>query len=374
MSFQRGARAVVVPIVLGRRTLLLQRSFHVWPSLFKATVVKDVYKMIDYMSPYDDEESQLILDKINKAPLAELNLFTNKTRASALEKHRNAHGEFESVEQILDVRNFDPKSLELLGKKVIKHKENDNQKLIDKTVELENSLVNRLKKHVKPKPTDYLTEHVHTICGIKLFVGMLSYSHMYKTGFQNPEKDRQLLSWQTLATFEDPAAKSNADHHVIYQTARKVVSEIPEADMYIFEQQPPINVGAKDANLLPKVRLLELQFSIISLLNLRGEGGGSLQEEENGVNRVYLMKMAVLDELFKLRVGTERVSNSGSFRKLIIDSELEQPSINKVKGARVSSEQWNYHNKLDNRVNQEQLRASCMVAMAFDHLFSKSLK
>ena len=60
------------------------------------------------------------------------------------------------------------------------------------------------------------------------------------------------------------------------------------------------------------VSLLELQSAMVTLLNVRNCGVGSFSNEnvdsKTPVNCVHLMKYNVIDDMFQLKIGTERVA------------------------------------------------------------------
>ena len=83
-----------------------------------------------------------------------------------------------------------------------------------------------------------------------------------------------------------------------------------QADLYVFEEMMPIDRGgSKDPYLSTKVKLLELQASLICHLNHKVSASN---------NVVHLMKFTVIDEMFDLRVGSERVMlPSNKFKETI---------------------------------------------------------
>jgi len=374
------ARLVIAPVT---KSNLVKREFHAAsrsPS-FGSASTKDIYKMIDYFSPFTEEESQLILEKVNNSSLDELNLYINKTRAAHIERHRNEHGHFKVVEQLLNVKNVDQAIFERFGKSVIKHDKKAMQKteeggvVVKKKVrkkeegEAELKLESKLRKYIKPRPTNYLTEEVRTICAVKFTLNSLSFAQMTKTA---GAKERELLSWRVVPAFEEASKNASFEHHKVDETARRLVHDIPQADLYVFEEQMPIMTGGvKDPHLTTKIRAQLLQASLVSLLNGRGcDGGSSSQETDYAVNvvenKVHLMRITVIDELFGLKVGTERVAVHSKLKNLVQDQILVK-SLNRVE---VSADQWEIYDSLRS-VDKDQLGSACLLAIAFDRLFSK---
>ena len=338
-----------------RHLVSLKAQSELWKRSFVTTsvfnyykTVKDIYKQIDYTAPFSDQESKAILHKVNECTQSELRFFTNQRCADHIVQHRLDHGQFELVEQLLDVPSFDPRKIERLGKNVIKQLNNDTQKIVDKIADL-GKIHKKLVRQVKPKiePMHYLSEEIKTICGIKFTLTSLSFAHMTKT-------PRNLLNWSNIVAFEDVSSKAAFDHHKIDLVARNLVEQIPVADLYIFEEQMPIMMNNKDPFLLGKLRLLETQASLVSLLNSR---------KPSGQNKVHLMKINVLDQLFDLKIGTERVSLQRKFKELVLDRHDFKVNF--------SPELWQTYNDVDVKSDREQLASTCLLAIAFDHLFSK---
>ena len=134
-----------------------------------------------------------------------------------------------------------------------------------------------------------------------------------------------------------------------------------QADLYVFEEMMPIDRGgSKDPYLSTKVKLLELQASLIYHLNHKVSASN---------NVVHLMKFTVIDEMFDLRVGSERVMlPSNKFKETIKETAT---------GDNEHSIQFDdrlidlYEAKAERE--REQLGLACLNAVAFCHLL-QSLK
>ena len=134
-----------------------------------------------------------------------------------------------------------------------------------------------------------------------------------------------------------------------------------QADLYVFEEMMPIDRGgSKDPYLSTKVKLLELQASLICHLNHKVSASN---------NVVHLMKFTVIDEMFDLRVGSERVMlSTDKFIKTITPQMLVDNEHSIQFDDRLIDL---YEAKVERE--REQLGLACLNAVAFCHLL-QSLK
>jgi hypothetical protein len=203
----------------------------------KENLYKDIYKDIGYKSPFTTDQNLLILRTINaKQSQEKLGDFTAKTKAVLLFEHIQTHGEFKLVEELLSVKKFDEKVIERLGKKIIKLHDKYEESFDEpsESLNIENTRFNKAKnnlmKYMKPKlkANDYLSKSIKSIVAIKLSYYQFSYAHMDKA-------TTTILDWYSSECFEQ---KESSQHPKIYETALRIVRDIPAADLYIIEEQP----------------------------------------------------------------------------------------------------------------------------------------
>ena len=176
---------------------------------------------------------------------------TSKPKAAIILEHRQQHGLFSVVEEILDAKKFDEQVFERLGRKIVKvYKDELSDELQDSQVSKKEkgSAVNKkLTKHIKPKlqDLDYDSEEINSIVGIKYSLHTLSYAHMDKN-------TNTILSWKHVPCFENASSKSEFVHPNFFETAMIIANEIPVADLFIFEEHLPIVASKNDPYLMIK--------------------------------------------------------------------------------------------------------------------------
>jgi len=279
---------------------------------------KNIYKEIGYKSPFSNIENSLILKKLNEAKSEEeLCLITAKPKASILFDHLQKHGVFNCVEELLSVKKFDEKVIERLGKKIIKiggrnEEDSDSSSKIEAKEHTRIKLkYSKLMKNIRPriKGEHYFSNDVQSIVGIKLSFYNFSYIHMDKNS-------KKILDWKTIDSFE---SKELTQHPKLYENIIRLVGQIPKADLYVIEEQLPILRNKVDSYFATKVNLLELQSALISILNIRKyqsipSNQCDADEDDDIIeNCVYLMKQSVIDGIFDLKIGTERVGIQNKF-------------------------------------------------------------
>ena len=89
----------------------------------KRSFVKDVYKELNYVAPFSQEEKTLVVEKINSARSGDDLIVLGIPRGSAVQiaKHLASQGPLEVLEQLLDVRRFHPEILENVTRTVIRN-------------------------------------------------------------------------------------------------------------------------------------------------------------------------------------------------------------------------------------------------------------
>merc|ERR1712227_129484 len=110
-------------------------------------------------------------------------------------------------------------------------------------------------------------------------------------------------------------SKDSTGHPRLFETTTQIVNQIPLADIYIIEEQLPIIKGTNSTNLKANVTLQEILSAIVTLLNVRQNDLSSLLPHDSNekplfktANFVHFIKFNVIDEMFKLLVGGERVA------------------------------------------------------------------
>jgi len=341
---------------------------------------KFVHEAIDYTDPFNPAESAVILDRVNTCSKEELAKFTNKTRANAIEKHRTKKGSFHKLGELLEIRALDTTTVEKLGTAILKHHTSaaaEVQEPASNTIPQSSPAdpvkvppvavvnVSRLLKHIKPRPTIETAASLKTFCAVKLSIRTISYA---KLDVSDATRIR-LVDWGVLDIKSGDQKDDKDDHTTTFKVARDITNKIPEADLYVFEELIPIDrVGKKaDPYLWSKIKLLELLASLVCLLNCKTDGGIRIPDDTSGKsirNVVHIMKFTVIDDMFKLRVGTERVVlRSDKFRHVITEEyPLDtQPS------------QMDYYEGRGDR-DREQLSLACLNALAFHRLVKESTK
>lgn len=321
----------------------LQRKWICRPSsLSKKTSVcpsrtfsfKNVYQVLSYSAPYSQEDKEVILNRINSESLEKLSKLISRPKANLIVNHRP----FEVPEQLLDLQGFDVKILELF---------------LSKVFELESQAETKKKKirldqpgQIKPKISkSFYRSQVSTIVALSINLFSVAYVQM-------SVKEKEVQDWSCVKAFQlvdTKFSKATFEHHNVYALSKDIVKKIPKGDIYVWEEFQ--GVIAKDSYrvLVSKLNAAVFQSSLVALLNA---------ESESKQNCCHVIKPSVIDSLFKLRVGMERVAVSDQLSDIIKFNEIKisESHWNKFVGCPIS------------KVGKEQMGISLLVALGFNHI------
>jgi len=322
---------------------------------------KDIYKDIGYKSPFSNEENSLILKTINESKSVEkLSEFIAKTKAATLLDHMSTYGEFEIVEELLSVKKFDDSLVQRIGKKIIKLHEKEN--LSEETSSKTKAVKYKISKYIKPRISKDTYENIESFVAIKLSFYNISYTHF-------ESKTQKVLDWNCLDCFE---SKASSEHPRLFETATEAVSQIPQADLYVLEEQLPILQTKQQTNLKSHVSILELQSAMVSLLNLRNFGLSLLHQEKEDKDKVkncvHLMKFNVIDDMFQLKIGTERIGLQARLfqgEDSIFENHEAFNEVTFLKDYDTVLDEY-YRTKLYSKFAKEHLGLTLLMAAAFN--------
>jgi hypothetical protein len=113
---------------------------------------------------------------------------------------------------------------------------------------------------------------------------------------------QELLDWKSVSVFDWDVSKHQRafEHPKMYEAALAAVGAVPEADLYFVEETSRIT-GGNDRNIDLKVPTLELQATLVALLNSR----------RPLTNQVHLVRYAARDAVLgNTSLGQEFVERS----------------------------------------------------------------
>ena len=314
-------------------SLQLQRRFQT--ALINRKFLQDVYKAVNYEAPYSDQEKSKILQQVNRLNAGELSSYCSKPVARAIVEFREEHGQYDRVERLLDVDKIEIRNIEKISDKILKppKQKKVQQQIKTRKVQsepFESSFIKRMfSKDIVPKPEEITLSsigHETTFVGVHLTLqGMAFAQKAYDNTleqwsiFEMPSV--RLSSGSTIAGLEklkykeiEPTAVNQYfDHNVLHQACLQLDDHLPVADFYILEE--PLPLLPKDPYLKSKINLMKLRTTLITILQMRGAA-------------VYSLRPNVLDSLFRLKRGSERISvqevQEDVFREYNVDIDEDQ--------------------------------------------------
>jgi len=256
------------------------RSVHTSPPTFQ--FIKNVYKEIGYRAPFTENEKKRAIDKLNNLNEKELNHYTSKKFSKLLYGHRAKHGDFDCIEQLLDLPKVEAHQLEKICENLLK----DLSMSKEENVMAERSKTNKplFSKGIIPKPDIKEWEMLQnpTVLGITVSIQGISYTKI--------DSSRNLHGWAAFEGIENPRNHMAFQHRELYSFTSNIVNNLPGADYCIFEELLPIL--PQDPYIKQKANLIKLRSTIMTLMMMRNDGGSV---------RMHTIKPNVLDTLFSLK-------------------------------------------------------------------------
>merc|ERR1711874_481020 len=173
------------------------------------------------------------------------------------------------------------------------------------------------------------------------------YSHI--------DRNQQLLSWGHIPGIKNSSSQVPFVHHELFKMVKSVVEELPEAGIYVLEAMAPIMPKDTYNITKQKIHLASFRTSLITQILLRSPGK----------TIVHTMKPNVLDHMFSLKVGTERVAISPNLAEILeqklVGAADDSPLCN------VGVDDWGVFREHPARI-KEMFAAALLQAIAFNHL------
>jgi len=361
--------------------------------------VPPVHVAVGYTSPFEDGETVTILQRVNEASKTELEKFTSKTRAAQIAKFKDQEGPFVELGQLLGVQGIGQTALEKMGDAILKSmdpsavaaaEEAAKRKKQSKSNPATRTLnqVKKMSKHVRPPLNAATARSVKTVCAVKMTARAVAWVQ-FDVSSQGEYRQR-LVDWDV---YEFGAHLGHTwgkiDHQAVYRLAQALLDSegqksLPNSDIYVFEEMIGIDKGKPDPYLPIKIQLLELQASLIALINSSIEKADSSEFKGSlSLNLVYIMKYAVIDTLFNLKVGSERVVLTGEkFLEIVQQNPSRAASImSTVEEERKWPESFRldlterHLEKLRNGSlpNEEQMALACLNGLAFTSMLDVAM-
>lgn len=315
-------------------TEITWRNVHSSPISFQ--FIKDVYKKINYQAPYNDNQKDEVLMKLNSLPEKELHNYTTKKLSKLIETHRIKYGPFECVEQLLDLPKVEGSHIVKICHSLL------NAGALTKEEKVAEDQVKKYRtlfsKNIIPKPDLDLFTSIEN----PTFVGV--YITLQGIAFTKLNRKNKLLDWSIVSGVEDPTSQTAYQHRTLFSLGTEITNSLPDGDYYLLEELLPIL--PKDPFMKHKINLIKLRTTIMTLLLLK----------QKQPTLIHTIKPNVLDVLFSLKVGNERISMQEDLEQIISKFAVEVPE-----------EAWETFNEC-NTQGKEYLTGSLLKAVAFNHV------
>lgn len=267
------------------------------------------YDIKKYRFPYSNEERNLILKILNTATQQDLIcLKITKSLSNKLISHRYKTGKISQLYDLLDIDGMGIKSSEKLCNYILKDKLQDKVKTLNETKKVENSDEEQLvykKRLVKPKVPHQVVQNYETFVAVTANIGFISWCHFDHDGSVINMDCHELLN---------PSVRLDA--HRLYEKVLSIRNKIPEASFHVWEEKATSGhlQGATLGTILVALQLAQIRGILMALLDVRNTSSefGSL----------YHLREFLVNRLFKLQVGSERISGLSLADRMVEGEEL----------------------------------------------------
>ncbi|XP_023335501.1 uncharacterized protein LOC111706794 [Eurytemora carolleeae] len=206
----------------------------------------------------------------------------------------------------------------------------------------DNIMVKYYSKNVHPHPgTEGLPEGSQ-IMGIRVSLRKVSYAVL---------SDEGLVRWGSLPVFTQVSSKSQYEHTNLFSLCQDLVERLPPADYYV--QEDLLTILPNDPYVKLKINLVKLRSYLMCTLTSRSV---------LGMNNIYTLKPAILDSLFTLKMGSDRLSMQDKLWNMI-NEKSETPNLYNIK---ISEDMLSI--LYDKEEGGEPLAGALLQAVAFKHI------
>jgi len=322
---------------------MARRSFYTTPVSFQ--FVKDVYKVIGYQAPFNEDQKKKAVEKLNSLELTELFNHTTKKFSKLIDVHREKNGPFECVEQLLDLPKVETSHVIKICNSLL---EDSSPQSMEQKLATQRKGANKplFSRGFVPKPDMKLWERIEnpTLVGVSVTLQGIAYSKI--------DSLKTHASWAILPGIENPASQISFQQRNLFLMASEIVEKLPDADYYLFEDLLPIL--PKDPYMKHKVNLIKFRSTLLTILMTK--------KAENKVG-IHNIKANVLDNLFQLKVGNERTSVHDSLDMII----TQTPNKDNPFAMEISEEAWETYNEC-NAQGKEYLASALLKTLSFNYL------
>ncbi|KAK8387047.1 hypothetical protein O3P69_018010 [Scylla paramamosain] len=268
------------------------------------------YDPATYCLSFDPLEESTIMDVLNTATSQHLATYgIGKGMANRLLKYREKIGGFQELSQLLEVDGLGIRGaegvckclLQCCGSAGVSEGMSSSSLLQSDMADLK-MLIGQ-KRLVKPQLSDAILKTVEHFVALHVTAGFLSWVLCGADG--------QIHS---LATHTLLTANSRFDALRIHEKVLSVTQEIPEADLYVWEDRANHGQLAKAplGTVMVALQLAQIRGMLMALL------GSSMEKRQNGSqSRLLFLKDSVVPKLFRLKMGGDRLSGLGVADQLI---------------------------------------------------------
>ncbi|XP_032665582.1 uncharacterized protein LOC116841588 isoform X2 [Odontomachus brunneus] len=289
------------------------------------------------MNSFTSEEKEKILNIINYQDKEDLLQYSiTKKCAQNLALHRANNGQYDSLEELLQVNGMNDKNLYKFYKSIVSGKKKKTpRKVISDLV-------------LTSKVTTNDQKDVDTVLGIYIGQDVISWSLL--------NRDCEVLQWN-YKRFERNRARENI--HSLLQTTLPIAANLPKADRYIMQE---FGGDGLQKNRATQTIHMEQTVRNAIILSHLAVLNSEFDTAEFVRNNIFILRKNILRKVYQLTVGNETISTQYVLQKLMV--EHEKPLGVSLPTVCIKPELQNMYNA-QSSINKEQLSWSLLIALGY---------
>lgn len=322
-----------------------------------------------------------MLSVVNSASLLELkNYQISHQRIQRLIKRRDTKGNFECIEDLLEIDGFGVKILEKFCNSVINSKTSDSNLSKNDILIKDQSEMPKRQQYVTPAMLEVIRTKAQTVVSFHVDLNYFAWTKFY----YDRDADEQLEEPKFYVDGWNCFEFAKQDKHLkltdLIELMIKFNEHIPHADLYTLESLPPaiqakqpgsalqVNVNIQKTQLIAMLcALMASRRSANKLLSAtESEQNFSDQPKEIPyIDSVYFLKNFLPSRFYKILVGNERVAAANVINQIISYNYTVRNKFDPTMASINISENYREFWNKSSRIQKEYLGSSMLTGLTF---------
>jgi transcription elongation factor, mitochondrial len=309
------------------------------------------------------------LSAVNKQSENELGHYNiSKQRIRKIELWKQKHGEFSTLEDILELDGFGVKVLEKFCDSILTVAvENANEEKPNED-ESNLSLMKKKQSYVTPTVLEAFRHSITSCVALHVDLNFIAWTKLSIDPDDETSSIRQISidDWMCVEIGNEDKKPSLSD---LIQILTQLNDRIPTADTYVVEAQPSPQAAKQPGNPIQvNVNVQKAQLIAMMCMMMASRTPTMLLTEKKkpvDFQRIFLLRTYLASRLYKVYIGNERVSTEhvveDIFRYNFFEEKPTNPTLSAIEVPKHIRDAYNAGDKVD----REFMGQSLLVGLTF---------